>query len=168
MEHEYISDRELGSVERSSEEINIDVWNGIVSIYENAITTNLLSGSFPEQCPDGQGISGCDRNHLENAIKAEIPELPTPIRSCNKTIFFQEDDVPPDKYAILDLIEFLYKYLKDPHTIGRYHEFYNHYHYAFTDNGQNTKVRSTLYLQGMELSFIWIMTGKLKEQFQNH
>ena len=137
MAHEYISDKELGSVERSSEEISRDVWNGIVSIYENAIANNLLSGSFPEECPDGQGISGCDRNQLENAIKAEIPKLPTPIRSCNSQRFYQEDDVPPEKYAILDLIEFLYKNIKDPHTVGRYHEFYSHHHYAFTDNGQS-------------------------------
>jgi hypothetical protein len=135
MAHEYISDRELGSVERSSEEISKDVWNGIVSMYENAIKTNLLSGSFPEECPDGQGISGCDRNHIENAIKAEIPKLPTPIRSCNMQNLDQEDDVQPEKYAILDLIEFLYTYLKDPHPIGKYHEYYNHFHYAFTDNG---------------------------------
>lgn len=137
MTHEYISDRELGSVERSSEEISKDVWNGIVSIYENAMATNLLSGSFPEECPDGQGISGCDRNQLENAIKAEIPKLPTPIRSCNKQRLYQEDDVPPEKYAILDLIEFLYRHLKDPYTVGRYHEFYNHSHYAFTDDVQS-------------------------------
>lgn len=137
MAHKYISDRELGSVERSSEEISRDVWNGIVSVYENAITNNLLSGNFPEECPDGQGVSGCDRNQLENAIKAEIPKLPTSIRSCNKQSFYQEDDAQPEKYAILDLIEFLYKHIKDSHVVGRYHESYSHHHYTFTDNGQS-------------------------------
>lgn len=116
MAHEYISDKELGSIERISEEISIDVWNGIVSVYENAIANNLLSGSFPEECPDGQGISGCNRNQLENAIKAEIPKLPTPSRSCNTQNLYQEDDAPPDKYAILNLIEFLYKNIKDHHA----------------------------------------------------
>lgn len=137
MEHEYISDRELGSVERSSEEISSDVWNGIVSVYENAIANNLLSGSFPEECPDGQGISGCDRNQLENAIKAEIPRLPIPIRCRNNQSGYQEDDAPHEKYAILDFLEFLHKSIKTPRAIGRYHEFYSHHHYAFTDDGQS-------------------------------
>jgi len=137
MAHEYISDRELGAVERSSEEITRDVWNGIISIYENAIANNLLSANFPEECPDGQGISGCDKNQLENAIKAEIPKLITPIRSCNSHSVYQEDEVPPEKYEILDFIEFLYKNIKDPHTIGRYHEFHHHYHYVFTDDGES-------------------------------
>jgi len=137
MAHEYISDRELGSVERSSEEISRDVWNGIVAVYENAIGNNLLSGGFPEECPDGQGICGCDRNKLENAIKAEIPKLPIPIRNCNSNSFYQDDDTPPEKYAILDLIEFLHKNLRDPYSVGRYHEFYSHHHYSFSDNGHS-------------------------------
>lgn len=137
MAHEYISDKELGSVERSSEDISIDVWNGIVSVYENSIGNNLLSGSFLEECPDGQGVCGCDRNQLENAIKAEIPKLPIPITSCNSNSFYQDSDGLPDRYAILDLIEFLYKYIKDPHSVGKYHEYYNHYHYSFSESGQS-------------------------------
>lgn len=137
MAHKYISDIELGVVERSSEEITRDVWNGIVSIYENAIAFNLLSGSFPKECPDGQGISGCDKNQLENTIKAEIPSLTIPIKSCNSESFCQEGEAPPEKYEILDFIEFLYKSIKDPRTIGRYHDFHHHYHYEFIDDGES-------------------------------
>lgn len=134
--HKYISDRELGSVERSSEEINADVWNGIVSVYESLVASNALSGNFPEECPEGQGISGCDRTQLSNAIKAEIPKLPTPIRACINQGLYQEDDVVPEKYAILDFIEFLYSNIKDAEPIGRYHDYHGHYHYKFTDSGQ--------------------------------
>jgi hypothetical protein len=136
MVHKYISDRELGSVERSSEEINADVWNGIVSVYESTVVNNVLSGSFPEECPDGQVICGCDRSQLENAIKAEIPRLPTPIRGRQKKEFYLEEDIVPEKYAILDFIEFLHRNIKDPVSIGRYHGFYSHRHYRFTDSGQ--------------------------------
>jgi len=165
MTHEYISDRELGSVERSSEEIGRDVWNGIVSVYENAIANNLLSGSFPEQCPDGQGISGCDRNQLENAIKAEIPKLSPPIRCCSVQSSYQEDDVPPEKYAILDLIEFLYKYIKDPYVLGKFHDYFNHHHYAFTDNFQSknefkNKINSIFSRNG--IVFYLDQDGKIK------
>lgn len=136
MVHKYFSDREQGLVERSSEEINADVWNGIVSIYERIVAQNLLAGSFPESCPDGQGISGYDRSQLENAIKAEIPNLPTPIVSCREQEFDREEDIVPEKYAILDFIEFLHRNIKDPEQVGLYHDYYNHYHYRFSDNGQ--------------------------------
>lgn len=138
MVHKYFSDREQGSVEQTSEEINSDVWNGVVSVFESITAKNALSGSFPEECPDGQGISGCDRLQLENAIKAEIPKLQTPIRACRKAGFHQKDDGVPAKYEILDFIEFLYRNIKDPKPVGRYHEFYNHYHYEFSDSGQET------------------------------
>jgi hypothetical protein len=136
MVHKYFSDSEQGSVERSSEEISADVWNGIVAIYEKIVAQNLLADSFPESCPDGQGIFGCDRSQLENVIKAEIPNLPTPIISCHKREFELEEDIVPDKYAILDFLEFLYKNIKDTNKVGRYHDFYNHYHYEFSDSGQ--------------------------------
>lgn len=137
MVHNFISDRELGPVDRGSEEITVEIWNGIVAVYENAIETNILSGNFPQGCPDGQGISGCDRNRLENAIKAEIPKLTIPIETSRITRYQDEANVLPEKYAMLDLIEFLYKNLKDPVAVGRYHDYFNHFHFSFHDTGQS-------------------------------
>ncbi len=134
MIYEYFSDKELGSKELSSERISVEVWNGIVAIYNSFILNNSLACNFPEECPDGQGISGCNKVHLENAIKAEIPGISTPIRNYNNAVYYEEND-PPDDYSILDLSEFLYKNIKDPATIGSYHNFFNHWHYSFTDNG---------------------------------
>jgi hypothetical protein len=136
MEHKYFSDREQGSVERSSEEISADVWNGIVAVFESIVANNALSCNFPEECPDGQGISGCNRLQLDNSITAEIPKLHTPVRACRETGFNQKEYVVPDKYAVLDFIEFLYSKIKDPVSVGRYHEHYNHHHYKFNDGGQ--------------------------------
>jgi len=137
MTYEYFSDKELGSRELSSEEISAEVWNGIVAVYGSFILKNALAGCYPEECPDGQGISGCNKAQLENAIKAEIPGIAIPIRSHSKSGFaFKNDEFHlPDKYSILDFLEKIYRNIKDPTTIGRYHEFYNHAHYSFSDTG---------------------------------
>ena len=138
MVHKYISDKKLGEVERTSEEINSVLWNGIISVYESTITDNALSGNFPKNCPDGDGVCGCARDHLHNAIKAEIPSMPISSISCNNNTSCHDNDSLPGKYAILDFLEFLHKNIKDPQQIGSYHKFYNHYHYKFLNNGQST------------------------------
>ena len=131
MTDEYFSDRELGSKELNSEEISINAWNGIVSIYKQFISNNALSGNFAEQCQDNQGICGCDVYLLENAAKAVIPDLEIPIREISK---YQEEALP-DKYTILDFLEFLHKNIKDPFEIGKYHDWQKHFHYSFKNNG---------------------------------
>lgn len=133
----YFSDKEIGAVERSSEEITIPVWNGLVSIYESVITNNELSGIFSENCPDGDGICGCDRRKLENAIKAEIPKISIPIENVRETesLFGNDECKLSDKYAILDFLEFVYNNIKDCTVVGKYHEYHRHYHYQFHDHG---------------------------------
>lgn len=133
----YFSDKEIGAVERSSEEITIPVWNGLVSIYKSVINNNELSGSFSELCPDGNGVCGCDRINLENAIKAEIPSISTPIENVREveSIFGHSESKQLDKYAILDLLEFIHKNITDCTVIGKYHDFHRHYHYQFQNHG---------------------------------
>ena len=141
----YFSDKELGEVERNSEKITRDVWDGIFSIYQDLVTNNKLSGKFPKECQDGQGICGCDRLQLERRVKSEIPKLDIPIEASTEEVIdfsFDSDEdttkvILPEKYAILDFIEFLYKNIQDPKPIGRYHEYYNHYHYKFSDEGDS-------------------------------
>lgn len=134
MTDEYFSDKELGLKELNSEEISINAWNGIVSIYKQFISNNALSGNFAEQCQDNQGICGCDVYLLENAAKAVIPDLEIPIREISK----YQEEVLPDKYTVLDFLEFLYKNIKDPHK-NSYHHHFNHSHYSFPDNGLQKK-----------------------------
>ncbi len=128
MEHKYFSDRELGSKERSSEEIPDNVWNGIISIYHQFISNNALAANFSEECLDGQVICGCNQTQLEDALKAEIPELDTPINKA-----YDSEDLP-SKYHILDFIEFIHSNIKDPHDLG-HHSYYKHNHYSFNDDG---------------------------------
>jgi hypothetical protein len=142
MVHQYFSDKENGAVERNSEEISASVWDGIFAIYKNLLTNNKLSGKFSEQCEDGCGVCGCDSSQLEHALKAEIPKFDTPIQASytDTTYSFSDSGMNskttfPEKYAILDFIEFLYKNIQDPIVVGDYHDFLRHNHYSFSNDG---------------------------------
>lgn len=126
--HEYFSDKELGSRERSSEEISVAVWNSIIATYHQFVGNCALAGNFPDECPDGQVVCGCNRNLLEDVLKGEIPDLSLPLNKI-----YEEDDLP-NKYAILDFLQFLCKNIKDPTEIG-HHDYYRHNHYSFSDHG---------------------------------
>lgn len=126
MNYQYFSDKELGSKERASERISLDVWNAIIATYYQFVSNGALAGGFPEECIDGTVICGCDTRQLQCVLKGEVPELMLTLNTC-----FDEGDVP-NKYAILDFIQFLHKNIKDPEEIG-YHDYHRHNHYSFSD-----------------------------------
>ena len=150
---EYFSDSELGEKPAIIQEIDINVWNGIVGIIDRFIADNSLSKDFPMQCPDGLGVCGCETTTLYDSIKAYIPNIKIPIiRKETNRIFSNpfgitpnEDDSIVDTYATLDLIQFLFNHINDSQQTGRYHDFFNHYHLTFKDTGENkTKFRSEI------------------------
>src|SRR5690606_10271759 len=75
----FFSDRELGPRPRTSEQINSKVWGGIYSAIQKRIDDGSFGYGFPEQCPDGYGISGCDVQKLRLTVEAEIPNLEWPL-----------------------------------------------------------------------------------------
>jgi hypothetical protein len=154
MTNKYFSDEELGSKELSSEEISVTVWNSIVAIYQQFISNGALAGNFADECPEGRVVCGCSKYQLENALKGEIPDLPIPVvqariyeQSYNDFDFLDDEDNDqshvqkpnrvdglPNKYAILDFLQFLYENIIDPIEFG-YHDYHRHYHYSFSDDG---------------------------------
>lgn len=128
MAHKYFSDKELGEKELNSEEISEDVWNGIFAIYQKFVSNCSLGENFPVECLDGSDICGCNTTQLEDVLKSEIPEFNLPLRKS------YDNENLPNKYAILDLIEFLYKNITDPTNTG-YHSYYRHNHYSFLNDG---------------------------------
>jgi hypothetical protein len=154
MANKYFSDEELGSKELSSEEISVTVWNSIVAIYQQLISNGALACNFAAECQDGRVVCGCNEHQLENALKGEIPDLPVPVvqariyeQSYNDFNFLDDEDNNqsnvqkpnrvdglPNKYAILDFLQFLYENIIDPIEF-RYHDYHRHYHYSFSDDG---------------------------------
>ncbi|HHW57330.1 MAG TPA: hypothetical protein GXX15_06645 [Clostridia bacterium] len=134
---EFFSERELGKKEPKSEEISVSVYNGIVTIFEKYKIN--FSKSFPIYCDDYDNVvCGFDDYLFYHNLKAMIPNMHTPIRPINS-----EHELP-DKYAILDFIEFCFLNFYDVEELG-FHSFYGHYHYNFTkSNKQKERFREEI------------------------
>lgn len=115
---EFFSDREFGKSNGISEDISNELFNGILALYERY--KNNLAKQFPEYCPDGGAVIGFDRSAFSDAAKALIPDMSL-IRCIGAF------DVCPNKYAILDFIEFVYNNLWDC-KVGQYHSYFKHDH----------------------------------------
>lgn len=124
----YFSDKEVGQKPRENEQFTSTVWGGIVAIIESSIANSSLAIDFPDECPDGNGISGIDVRSFQLALRAEIPEIDWPLR---------EDQLPPT-LAILDLIEFCHRHVAEP-IQHDYHSFFRHHHLTFDrEKGKTT------------------------------
>jgi hypothetical protein len=142
---DYFTDRELGKKAPKINDIDISVWNGIVAIFDSFISDNSFSKEFPEQCPDGQGICSCNTTLLYDKLKSLIPRAEIPIRRKEKLTKSYNDcetdasevENTVDTFSTLDILEFGFKHLYDPSTIGNLHEYFNHYHWTFLDTGKS-------------------------------
>jgi hypothetical protein len=122
MPFDFFSDRELGVTPLNSEDISESVFNGIITIFEGV--QPFLSKSFPVYCPDNEGINcGYDSYSFSDAVKGYIPGMSI-IRRCNSY------DSLPDKYSVLDFVEFIYENLWD-YIEGSFHSFFQHTHLSF-------------------------------------
>ena len=81
----YFSDKELGTTDRISEEISVEVWNGIVSIFEEFKSNNSFSSKFSDICIDNGRACGFDNALFEDRLKSEIPSIEVPIRRKEKS-----------------------------------------------------------------------------------
>lgn len=116
----YFSDCEKPSLPRNKEEIPNSVWKGIASLIETGIDNGSFGLYFPDVCEDGGAITGTNRRNFKNVLQAEIPDMPYPFRSYNV----------PDKYTILDFIQFCYEHIADP-TQEEHDSYRRHYHLTF-------------------------------------
>lgn len=95
---------------------------------------NNLAWLCPEQCPDGKGCCGVDREGLSFRLKYEIPDL---YRDCCDVIAVPsnhwnvfDEEIRSDKYnqyALFDFIEFVAKNCRDV-RITEHHGYFNHNH----------------------------------------
>ena len=139
----YFSDKENGKPFRTMENITIHIWNGIVLIINEFIANASLAASFPEICDDSGEICGCDKVALGDGIKSFIPNLGMGLNRLTEPtvspfdISFEAQDI--NTYAVLDLVEYIHRNIKDVRQIGNYHTFFKHYHYSIDDRGINRK-----------------------------
>ena len=154
---EFFSDRELGKSAGISEEISNELFNGILALYERY--QNNLAKQFPAYCPDGGAVIGVDRSAFFDEAKALIPNMEF-IR-CTSAF-----DECPDKYAILDSIEFVYENLWD-YKVGQYHSYFRHDHLDLLNTRECRKTFKTEINQMFERNgvvFYLDTDGKIKRQ----
>jgi hypothetical protein len=131
---EYFTERHnLRESVKKTESINFKVYELLLNKCENRFTN--LAWKFPDYCPDDEGscsnICGVDKRHLMQVLKDEIPSL----RICSVYNIIKKLDLgwEGSQYSILDLIEFVYKNIKDVSS-GEYHSFFRHHHLYFRDS----------------------------------
>ena len=129
----YFSDKEKGTTDRISEDISIEVWNGIVSVFDEFKSNNSFSSKFSNICIDNGRAYGFDNVLFEDRLKSEIPKIKVPIKrktKNNQHDFFNQNEIIIDKYVTLDFIQFCHKNIQEA-VEDDYHDFFKHYHLKF-------------------------------------
>ena len=143
---DYFSDRENGPRARTEQVISPTIWAGLVGTVQALINSAAFGLRFPERCPDGQAICGCDPDSLAAAVIAEMPELAWPLETTSEVedgFFSQRQPFAPNTLLILDFIEFVYASVAKP-IPGKYHEFFSHHHLSFDQRVGQEEFRATV------------------------
>lgn len=104
---DYFSDRENGPRARTEQTSSPEVWAGLVATVQALINSGSFGLRFPERCPDGQAICGCDADVLAASVKAEMPGLAWPLETTSmveQEFFPQRKPPAPDTLLILAII----------------------------------------------------------------
>ena len=144
--NDYFSDRENGPRARTELVISPAVWAGLVATVQALINGGAFGLRFPERCPDGQAVCGCDTDALAASVIAEMPGLAWPLETMclvEDGFLSQREPFAPDTLLILDFIEFIYASVAKP-IPGKHHDFFSHHHLTFDQQSGQEKFRATV------------------------
>lgn len=144
--NDYFSDRENGPRARTEQVISPAVWAGLVATVQALINSGAFGLRFPERCPDGQAVCGCDTDALAASVIAEMPGLAWPLETMclvEEGFLLQREPFAPDTLLIMDFIEFIYASVAKP-IPGKHHDFFSHHHLTFDQQSGQEEFRSTV------------------------
>ena len=144
--NDYFSDRENGPRVRTEQVISPAVWAGLVATVQALINSGAFELRFPERCPDGQAVCGCDTDALAASVIAEMPGLAWPLETMclvEDGFLSQREPFAPDTLLILDFIEFIYASVAKP-IPGKHHDFFSHHHLTFDQQSGQEEFRATV------------------------
>lgn len=144
--NDYFSDRENGPRARTEQVISPVVWAGLVATVQALINSGAFGLRFPERCPDGQAVCGCDTDALAASVIAEMPGLAWPLETMclvEEGFLLQREPFAPDTLLILDFIEFIYASVAKP-IPGKHHDFFSHHHLTFDQQSGQEEFRATV------------------------
>ena len=144
--NDYFSDRENGPRARTEQAISPAVWAGLVATVQALINSGAFGLRFPERCPDGQAVCGCDTDALAASVIAEMPGLAWPLETTclvDEGFLSQREPFAPDTLLIMDFIEFIYASVAKP-IPGKHHDFFSHHHFTFDQQLGQEEFRATV------------------------
>ena len=144
--NDYFSDRENGPRARTEQVISPVVWAGLVATVQALINGGAFGLRFPERCPDGQAVCGCDTDALAASVIAEMPGLAWPLETMclvEEGFLSQREPFAPNTLLILDFIEFIYASVAKP-IPGKHHDFFSHHHLTFDQQSGQEEFRATV------------------------
>lgn len=143
---DYFSDREHGPRARTEQTISPTVWAGVAAAVQALVNNSAFGLRFPERCPDGTAVCGCDVDAFAAAVRAEMPGLAWPLetmQTLEEDFLSRQAPYAPDTLLILDFIEFVHASVARP-IHGKHHDFYSHYHLTFDQSAGQTDFRATI------------------------
>ncbi len=144
--NDYFSDRENGPRARTEQVISPAVWAGLVATVQALINSGAFGLRFPERCPEGQAVCGCDTDALAASVIAEMPGLAWPLETMclvEEGFLSQREPFAPDTLLIMDFIEFIYASVAKP-IPGKHHDFFSHHHLTFDQQSGQEEFRATV------------------------
>lgn len=116
----YFTDREYETRPQTIDVIDERLWAGLYSLIQTGTGNGSFGLRFPEQCPDGNGLCGCNEQAFSQVLGAEVPWIEWPLSPNNV----------PATPVILDLLEFCASAVGEP-IQGAYHSYYRHHHLSW-------------------------------------
>ena len=143
---DYFSDRENGPRARTEQVISPIVWAGLMATVQALVNSGAFGLRFPERCPDGQTICGCDSAALAVSMTVEMPGLVWPLETTRLEedgFLSQRQPFAPDTLLILDFMEYVYAAVAKP-IHGKHHDFFSHHHLTFDQEAGREEFRATV------------------------
>lgn len=143
---DYFSDRENGPRARTEQEITPTVWAAVAATVQGLMNGGALAQRFPELCPDGQAICGCDEGALAASVMAEMPGLVWPLQvtaEVDEGFMSRPEPFAPSTLLVLDFIEFVHRAAAKP-VPGKYHVYFSHHHLTFDQEAGQEDFRATI------------------------
>jgi hypothetical protein len=132
---EYFSDREQGGRKPTEVEISDRAWGGLWAAIHRRLSDGSFGYRYPEACPDGRGISGCDETAFFAALRGEIPDLGSQFGPGHA----------PATLAAMDVLEFCYAAVAEPVHLD-HHGYYGHWHLRFDEQAGRKAFRDEVNL----------------------
>lgn len=117
---DYFSEQELGPLPLIVEDVPPAAWTGISATFYRFADQHYFAAEFPEQCPDGKGISGTSMAGLRALLVSHIPKLGD----------WPRENEQPDTITAMDVVVFGWHHAQEP-VIDGHHGYFGHDHYTF-------------------------------------